>query len=92
MSATTVASFVTCREGEEIVTAARGAVADLINAPDPNEIAFGQNMTSLTFAVSRALAQTWQPGDEIMVSRLDHDANITPWVVLPRNAGHRPVA
>jgi cysteine desulfurase family protein (TIGR01976 family) len=73
-------SFVTSREGEEIVTAARGAVADLINAAGPNEIAFGQNMTSLTFAVSRALAQTWQPGDEIIVSRLDHDANITPWV------------
>ena len=80
-------SFATSREGEEIVDGARAAVADLVNA-GANEIAFGQNMTSLTFAVSRALAQTWQPGDEIIVTRLDHDANITPWV---RAAAERDV-
>ncbi len=79
--------FVTSREGETIVVGARRAVADLINAADPNEIVFGQNMTSLTFAVSRALARTWQPGDEIVVTRLDHDANITPWVVAAEERG-----
>jgi cysteine desulfurase family protein (TIGR01976 family) len=79
--------FVTSREGEAIVSAARRAVADLINAADSNEIAFGQNMTSLTFAVSRALARTWQPGDEIVVTRLDHDANITPWVMAAEERG-----
>ena len=73
--------FVTSLEGEAIVSAARQSVADLINAADAHEIAFGQNMTSLTFAVSRALAKTWRSGDEIVVTRLDHDANITPWVV-----------
>ena len=81
--------FVTSHEGETIVVSARRAVADLINAADPNEIAFGQNMTSLTFAVSRALARTWQPGDEIVVTRLDHDANITPWVVAAEERGVR---
>lgn len=73
-------SFATSREADEITGAARRAIADLINAT-PAEIAFGQNMTSLTFAVSRAVSRTWQPGDEIVVTRLDHDANITPWVM-----------
>lgn len=73
-------SFASSREAEDITGAARRAVADLINA-QPAEIAFGQNMTSLTFAFSRALSRTWQPGDEILVTRLDHDANITPWLM-----------
>ncbi|MGZ8755968.1 MAG: aminotransferase class V-fold PLP-dependent enzyme, partial [Acidimicrobiia bacterium] len=73
-------SFASSRAAEEITGAARRAVADLINA-QPAEIAFGQNMTSLTFAFSRALSRTWQPGDEILVTRLDHDANITPWLM-----------
>lgn len=73
-------SFASSREAEDITDAARRAVADLINA-QPAEIAFGQNMTSLTFAFSRALSRTWQPGDEILVTRLDHDANITPWLM-----------
>ena len=55
--------FVTSHEGEATVSAARRAVQDLINATDSHEIAFGQNMTSLTFSVSRALARTWQPGE-----------------------------
>ena len=81
--------FATSHEGEATVSAARHAVADLINATNPREIAFGQNMTSLTFAVSRALARTWQPGDEIVVTRLDHDANVTPWVVAAEERGVR---
>ncbi|MFW5943386.1 MAG: cysteine desulfurase-like protein [Chloroflexota bacterium] len=66
---------------EAVVQAAREAAADLYNAARPEEIVFGQNMTSLTFAMSRALARSWQPGDEIVVTRLDHDANISPWLL-----------
>jgi len=72
--------FVTSVEAEQITDDARQAGADLLGA-QPSEIVFGQNMTSLTFSMSRALAATWQPGDEIVVTNLDHDANITPWVM-----------
>ena len=70
--------FGASREADAVVAEARRAVADLL-AGRPEEVAFGQNMTSLTFAVSRALARTWAPGDEVVVTRLDHDANVTPW-------------
>ncbi|QXQ05052.1 cysteine desulfurase-like protein [Sphingosinicellaceae bacterium] len=63
---------------------AHAAMADLLGG-NPAEIAFGPNMTSLTFQVSRTLAQQWQPGDEIVLSRLDHDANVTPWVLAARD-------
>ncbi len=63
------------------------ALADFVGADDPDEIAFGQNMTSLTFAFSRALAKTWRPGDEIVVTALDHDANISPWVQAAKDVG-----
>jgi len=56
-------------------------MADFLNAAQPEEIVFGNYMTSLTFAVSRAIAREWQPGDEVVVTRLDHDANITTWVI-----------
>ncbi|NNF63801.1 MAG: cysteine desulfurase-like protein [Acidimicrobiia bacterium] len=78
--------FATSVETEEVVDGARQAIADLFNA-DPNEIAFGQNMTSLTFAMSRALAATWEPGDEIVLTKLDHDANVRPWVLAAADAG-----
>jgi cysteine desulfurase family protein (TIGR01976 family) len=61
-------------------------MADLFSC-EPNEIAFGQNMTSLTFAVSRALAKTWNQGDAIVLTSLDHDANFTPWVRAASDAG-----
>ncbi len=80
-------AFATSREVGELVGAARGAVADLLGATDPNEIVFGLNMTSLTFALSRALARTWEAGDEVVVTRLDHDANVTPWVRAAADAG-----
>ncbi|MBM3695601.1 MAG: cysteine desulfurase-like protein [Actinobacteria bacterium] len=70
--------FTASREAETVVEAARAAAADFV-AGRPEEVVFGQNMTSLTFAVSRALARTWRPGDEVVVTRLDHDANVTPW-------------
>jgi cysteine desulfurase family protein (TIGR01976 family) len=60
---------------------------DFYNARRPDEIVFGQNMTSLNFSLSRALARTWQPGDEIIVTRLDHDANISPWLLAAQDSG-----
>jgi len=71
-------AFGASREADSVVAAAREAVADLLGGR-PEEVAFGQNMTSLTFAVSRALARSWGPGDEVVVTRLDHDANVAPW-------------
>ncbi len=80
-------AFQTSRESDAILDAARLALADFFNAARPEEIIFGNNMTSLTFAISRAIARTWQPGDEIVVTRLDHDANITPWVMAAEERG-----
>jgi cysteine desulfurase family protein (TIGR01976 family) len=57
-------------------------MADFLNAPSPDEIVFGPNMTSLTFSISRAIGRELRPGDEIVVTRLDHDANIAPWLAL----------
>ena len=78
--------FAPSRQAEALTDAARSAVADLFNA-SPNEIVFGQNMTSLTFATSRAIARDWRPGDRIIVTTLDHDANVTPWSEAARDAG-----
>lgn len=79
--------FPTSVESDRRLDLAHQALADFVNAADPAEIYFGQNMTSLTFALSRALAQRWEKGDEIIVTRLDHDANVTPWVMAARDAG-----
>lgn len=79
--------FTTSQESDAVVDDAHQALADLLNASSPCEIVFGANMTTLTFALSRALARTWKPGDEIIVTHLDHDANVTPWVLAARDAG-----
>jgi cysteine desulfurase family protein (TIGR01976 family) len=79
--------FAASRYSEETVAAARAACADLFGASGPEEIAFGQNMTSITLAVSRAIGRTWRPGDEVVVSRLDHDANVWPWVMAAAERG-----
>jgi cysteine desulfurase family protein (TIGR01976 family) len=71
---------------DAIVADARRAVSDLFGA-SPQGVVFGQNMTSLTFAMSRALARTWRPGDEIVLTRLDHDANVTPWRLAAAERG-----
>ena len=73
--------FATSHESDELLAAAHQAHADFVGASDPGEISFGQNMTSLTFAFSRALARTWKTGEQIVVTALDHDANITPWAL-----------
>jgi cysteine desulfurase family protein (TIGR01976 family) len=79
--------FITSRESDAMLDEAHQAMADLLGADDPDCVFFGQNMTSLTFAMSRSLARRWQPGDEIVVTRLDHDANVTPWVMAAEDAG-----
>lgn len=79
--------FATSLESDAILEAAHAAVADLLGAADPASVVFGANMTTLTFALGRALARTWRPGDEILVTQLDHDANVTPWVLAARDAG-----
>lgn len=71
---------------EATMSAGRQAMADMFNA-QPEEIVFGQNMTSLTFAISRALAATWREGDAIVLTSLDHDANYTPWAKAAGEAG-----
>lgn len=79
--------FATARESDQLLASAHLGLADFLGADGPDCIIFGQNMTSLTFALSRALARTWNKGDEIVVTRLDHDANVSPWVLAARDAG-----
>ena len=79
--------FATSRLAGEFVDDARQAMADFVNADSADEIVFGQNMTSLTFHLSRSIARHLQKGDEIIVSRMDHDANVEPWVLLARDHG-----
>jgi cysteine desulfurase family protein (TIGR01976 family) len=71
---------------EAIVSAARSALADLAGGV-PAGVVLGANMTTLTYRIARTLARTWRPGDEVVVSRLDHDANIRPWLQLAEEAG-----
>ena len=80
-------AFKTSRESDAIVDASRAAMADFLNARRPEEIVFGQNMTSLTLHISRSLARTLNAGDEIVVTRLDHDANIAPWMLIAEDRG-----
>ncbi|MEU8825628.1 cysteine desulfurase-like protein [Streptomyces sp. NPDC048636] len=74
------------RNAETIVAEARLAMADLLGA-DPAAVVFGRSATQLAYDFSRTLAKTWAPGDEVVVSRLDHDANIRPWVQAAARAG-----
>ena len=78
--------FVTSRQTDVVVADARAAMADMLNA-DSGEIVFGQNMTSLNLALARALSRDWGPGDEIIVTSLDHDANISPWLIAADERG-----
>ncbi len=80
-------AFATSRESDALVEQARQAAANFVNAKSSSEIVFGPNMTSLTFNISRALVRTFLPGDELVVTRLDHDANITPWVMAAEDRG-----
>ena len=79
-------AYPTSIETDAIIEGAREALADFVNA-SPAEIAFGQNMTSLTFHLGRALGREWGEGDEIVVTELDHRANVDPWKALERERG-----
>jgi len=78
--------FESSADSERITAEARSAMGRFLNA-SPDEVVFGQNMTSLTFAMSRALARTWDSGDSIVLTSLDHDANFTPWEMAADDAG-----
>ncbi len=77
-------AFRTSIETDALSAEAHAAMADLLGGT-ADQIAFGQNMTSLTFAVSRALSAIWSDGDEIVLTRLDHDANVAPWLLAARD-------
>ena len=79
-------SFPSSEETDAIIGDARLALADFLNA-QPNEIAFGANMTTLTFHLARALGRGYGPGDEIVVTELDHQANVAPWQALAKERG-----
>ena len=74
------------RNAEQAVHEARAALADLLGA-DPRGVVFGRSMTQLTFDLARTIAKKWRSGDEIVVTRLDHDANVRPWVIAAEVAG-----
>ena len=74
------------RRAEQVVSGCRAALGDLL-ATDPGGVVFGRSATALTFEVARAMAQEWGPGDEVVVTRLDHDGNIRPWVQAAERAG-----
>jgi len=80
-NANTGGAFLTSRRTVEIIAHARAAMADLFNC-EKDEVVFGQNMTTITYAISRAIARELQPGDEILLTTLDHDANYSPWQAL----------
>ena len=80
-------AFATSEESDAILAEAHAAAADFLGAGGPDEVVFGQNMTTLTFAVSRAIGRTLRAGDEVVVTRLDHDANVAPWLALEEERG-----
>lgn len=80
-------SFATSRETDVLIEETMRACADLVGCEDYREIVFGQNMTSLTIQLASALSRTWGPGDEIVVTRSDHDANVRPWVLAAKWSG-----
>ena len=86
-NANTGMSFATSIETDEIITETLSACAEFLGCSDPNEIAFGQNMTSLNIQLASALSKTWGPGDEVVVTRLDHDANVMPWSLAAEWSG-----
>ena len=80
-NANTCGAYATSRETDQVIAGARSAMADFLGC-DADEIVFGPNMTTLTFAISRAIGRELKAGDEILLTHLDHDANVSPWRVL----------
>jgi len=85
-NANTGGAYATSRHTDAMIAEARGAMADFLHCGS-HEVVFGPNMTSLTFAMSRAIGRELGPGDEIVVTRLDHDANVSPWVAMAEDRG-----
>ena len=85
-NANTGGAYSTSRNTDAMIARARGAMADFLHC-GADEIIFGPNMTSLTFAISRAIGRELKPGDEILVTRLDHDANVSPWIAIAEERG-----
>jgi len=79
--------FETSRKSDEVLHEAHASMADFLNASRPEEIIFGNNMTTLTLHMSRSLARNLQAGDNILVTRMDHDANIAPWMLVAEDKG-----
>jgi cysteine desulfurase family protein (TIGR01976 family) len=86
-NANTGGDFATSRETDAMIAEARGRMAALLGAPDGRGVVFGANMTTLTFSLSRSLRHTWGPGDEVVVTELDHQANVAPWVRAAQECG-----
>ncbi len=80
-------AFATSLRSDAMLHDAHQAMADMLGAASADEIVFGANMTTLTFSTSRALGRELKPGDEIVITQLDHDANISPWLLLARDTG-----
>lgn len=80
-------AFATSMASDAVLEAAHQAMADFYNAASPEEIVFGNNMTTLTLHISRSISRDWREGDEIVLTRLDHDANVTPWVLAAEDRG-----
>src|SRR3982074_3710432 len=80
-NANTGGAYATSRRTDTMIAGARAALADFLHC-GADEIVFGPNMTTLTFAISRAIGRELGPGDEVVVTRLDHDANVSPWLAL----------
>jgi cysteine desulfurase family protein (TIGR01976 family) len=85
-NANTHGAFATSQETDDLIAEAHRAAADLLNA-DPDEMIFGPNATTLLLAISRSVGRTLGPGDEVVLTRLDHDANVRPWVLAAEDAG-----
>ena len=87
MNANSGGAFVTSQATDALAAAAHAAVAAFLGAASPDEVKFGANMTTLTFHVSRAIAATFAAGDEIVVTTLDHEANVSPWRAIADDRG-----
>ncbi len=80
-------AFPSSKQSDEVLHEAHAAMADFLNAAFPDEIVFGNNMTTLSLHISRSLARILNGGDEMAVTRLDHDANISPWLLIAEDRG-----
>jgi cysteine desulfurase family protein (TIGR01976 family) len=85
-NANTGGAYATSRRTDAMIAEARAAMADFLHCA-ADEVAFGPNMTTLTYAISRAIGRDFRPGDEIVVTRLDHDANVSPWLAMAEDHG-----